>query len=102
MDAYIAPIFAGKWLNGQFFWVGWQCRALSPFAAIASVTPGTFRPVDIINRFLSHPFDELDDIGMGKQLVGAVIVACKGGFIKQAVDHAMANAMQPFGFSAAL
>ena len=75
---------------------------LSAPAAIAPVTTGIFRPVDIINRFLTHPFNELDDIGMGKQLVRAAKVACKGGFIKQAVDHAMANAMEPFGFSAAL
>jgi hypothetical protein len=97
-DAYIAPILAGKWLNGQFF----SQNDLAAFATIAAISTGTFRVINIVSRFLADPFDEFDHVGMGDQFVGMIEVARKGGFVKQVVDHAMADTMQPFGFRAAL
>lgn len=38
---------------------------------------------------------------MGFEFFRGIIITCKGGFIKQAMDHAMTNPVQPLAFGAA-
>lgn len=75
---------------------------LTVAAAIAPVSSGIFRPVDIINGLFTYPSDECLHVGMGDDFFGCIEIACQRRFIKQPMDHAMTDAVQPFGIRAAL
>lgn len=75
---------------------------LTAAAAIAPVSSGIFGPVDIINGLFAYPSDESLHIGMGDDFFGCIEIACQRRFIKQSMDHAMTDPVQPFGIRAAL
>jgi len=75
---------------------------LTAAAAIAPVSSGIFGPIDIINGLLAYPSDECLHIGMGDDFFGCIEITCQRRFIKQPMDHAMTDTVQPFGIRAAL
>lgn len=74
---------------------------LTAAATIAPVSSGIFRPVDIINGLFAYPSDECLHIGMGDDFFRCIEIARQCGFVKQSVDHAMTDAVQPLGIRAA-
>lgn len=75
---------------------------LTVAAAVAPVSSGIFRPIDIIYGLFAYPSDECLNIGMGDDFFGCIEIARQRRFIKQPMDHAMTDPVQPFGIRAAL
>ncbi|SOC15256.1 hypothetical protein SAMN05428964_10285 [Thalassospira xiamenensis] len=74
---------------------------LTAAATITPVSSGTFGPVDIINGLFTYPSDECLHVRVGDDFFRCIEITRKRCFIKQSMDHAMTDTVEPFGIRAA-